>query len=311
MDNYTQKKVEFLSNSFDEKVTLYGDIFEPTEEDVKGIVEVVHGMAEHRTRYEELARFLATNGFICVIYDQRGHGETCGAVENQGYMSDVDNFTSLVMDVKVVLDEIKKLYPNKKTFILGHSMGSFVLQRFMEMYKDEVDGVILSGSNYTKSLLYKIGAVLAKSIVKKHGRKFVSDTLINMSFGSYNKAFKPNRTEYDWLSTNTENVDKYIADPYCGYPFTASYFMDLIVGFNSISKEYKKMNLDTPVYIFSGANDPVGNMSKGITKLYKKYKKLGIKDLSFKLYENGRHEMLNETNKGEVFNDVLEWLDKH
>ena len=173
MENYTQKKVQFESNTFDEKTVLYGDIFEPAEEEVKAVVEVVHGMAEHRARYEDLARFLATNGYICVIYDQRGHGETCGAVENQGYMSDVDNFTSLVMDVKVVLDNIKSLYPNKKTFMLGHSMGSFVSQRFMELYPSTVDGVILSGSNYTKSLLYKIGAILAKSIVKKKGRKTI------------------------------------------------------------------------------------------------------------------------------------------
>ena len=282
MDNFTRKPIQFESNTYDEKVTLFGDVFEPTTE-VKGIVEIVHGMAEHRKRYEGFAAFLASNGYITVIYDQRGHGETCGSVENQGYMSDVDNFDAMVQDANLVNQEIKKMYPDKKFILMGHSMGSFITQRYMEVYPDTIDAAILSGTNFTK---------------------------FNLSFGSYNKAFKPNRTEYDWLSVNEENVDKYIADPYCGADFSASYFMDLIINFNTIAKDFNKIPQDLPVYLFSGAKDPVGNMGKGVKKLFNKYQKLGLKNLEMKLYENGRHEMLNETNKEEVYQDVLNWLNK-
>ena len=309
MDNFTRKPIQFESNTYDEKVTLFGDVFEPTEE-VKGIVEIVHGMAEHRKRYEGFAGFLAANGYITVIYDQRGHGETCGSVKAQGYMSDVDNFDAMVQDANLVNQEIKKMYPDKKFVLMGHSMGSFITQRYLELYPDSIDAAILSGTNFTKSLLYKLGAVIAKGEVKKHGRKYISKKLINLSFGSYNKAFKPNRTDYDWLSVNEANVDKYIADPYCGADFTASYFMDLIINFNTIAKDFNKIPKSMPVYLFSGAKDPVGNMGKGVKKLFNTYKKLGLEKAEMKLYENGRHEMLNETNKEEVYQDVLNWLNQ-
>ena len=309
MENFTQKKIQILSTTYNENITLYGDIFEPTE-NVKGIVHIVHGMAEHRVRYYEFCEFLAKNGYISVIFDQRGHGETCGAVDKQGYMSDYDNFNALVEDVKLVNAELKKQYPNQKYILMGHSMGSFVSQRYIELYSDSTDKVILSGTNYTKALLFKLGAIISKSIVKKQGRKAISKTLINMSFGSYNKAFKPNRTEYDWLSVNEENVDKYINDPYCGADFSASYFMDLIVGFNTIAKNYDKIRKDLPIYMFSGDKDPVGAFGKGVKKLYKKYNKISIQNVSIKLYENKRHEMLNEKNKEEVYNDILTFINK-
>ena len=309
MDNYTKKQIQFESNTYDEKQTLFADVFEPNN-DAKGIVEIVHGMAEHRKRYEEFAAFLANNSYITVIYDQRGHGETCGSVENQGYMSDVDNFDAMVQDAYLVNQEIKKIYPDKLFILMGHSMGSFICQRYIELYADSIDKVILSGTNFTKSLLFKLGTVIAKSEVKKHGRKYISKKLINLSFGSYNKAFKPNRTDYDWLSVNEENVDKYILDPYCGADFSASYFMDLIINFNTIAKNYNKIPTNIPVYLFSGAKDPVGNMGKGVKKLFTKYQKLGLKNIEMKLYENGRHEMLNETNKEEVYQDVLNWINK-
>ena len=310
MSNYIKKQIQFLSKTYNEDTTLYGDIFEPQEE-VKGVIEIIHGMAEHRKRYEEFASFLASNGYVTVIYDQRGHGETCGAVDKQGYMSDIDNFNSMVLDANLVNAEIKKLYPDKKFILFGHSMGSFITQRYMEMFPDTIDLAILSGTNYTKSLLYKLGAVIAKGEVKKHGRKYISKKLINLSFGSYNKAFKPNRTEYDWLSVNEANVDKYIADPYCGADFSASYFMDLIINFNAIAKDYSKTPKNLPVYLFSGSKDPVGNNGKGVKKLYNQYQKLHLEDVSMKLYDNKRHEMLNEENKEEVYNDVLNWINKH
>ncbi|MBP5551020.1 MAG: lysophospholipase [Bacilli bacterium] len=277
----------------------------------KAIVMLCHGMAEHIARYDDFACFLAKNNYTVVGYDQRGHGETAGSVENLGYMSDDDNFVALVEDLHETNKMIKEKYPDMKVFLFGHSMGSFVSQRYIQLYSDTIDGVILSGSALNKGLLFKVGYKLAKSICKKHGRKYQSELMNNMSFGSYNKKFKPNRTEYDWLSRNEENVDKYIADPYCGTLFTVSFFMDMIHLFLVMQNDFDKVRKDLPIYIMSGDKDPVGSMGKATKALAEEYKKNEIGDVELKLYPDGRHEMLNEINKDEVYANVLEWINKH
>ena len=289
-----------------EGYVLKGHIWEA--EDAKAIVMLCHGMAEHIERYDNFATFLANNNYTVVGYDQRGHGKTAGSVENLGYMSDDDNFVALVEDLHETNKMVKEKYPNMKIFLLGHSMGSFVSQRYIQLYGDTIDGVVLSGSALNKGLLFSVGYKLAKGICKKHGRKYHSELMNNMSFGSYNKKFKPNRTEYDWLSRNEENVDKYIADPFCGTLFTVSFFMDMIHLFLVMGKEFDKVRKDLPIYIMSGEMDPVGSMGKATKKLAEEYKKNGVKDVELKLYPEGRHEMLNEINKEEVYANVLSWL---
>lgn len=288
-------------------VKLYGDEYEPQGE-VKAVLLIVHGMAEHRKRYADFANFLADNGIKVYAYDQRGHGQTAGSLDNVGYMSDVDNFKALVEDVNSVILDIKEKNPGKKVFLLGHSMGSFISQRYSELYGSNVDGVILSGTNYVKGALFRMGRVIASIITSCKGRKYRSKFLDNLSFGSYNKKFKPNRTTYDWLSVNEENVDKYIADEYCGTLFTCSFFKDLLQGFKDISSDVDLIRSDLPIYLIAGSLDPVGNASKGPKKLFKEYGKKGIKDLEIKLYEGKRHEILNEDNKQEVYEDVYNWL---
>lgn len=255
--------------------------------------------------------FLALNAFTAVIYDQRGHGATAGSIDKLGYMSDVDNFQAMVLDAKMVYDRIKEIYPDKDIYLMGHSMGSFISQRFIEMYPNTIKGLILSGTNITSSSLYGIGRLIAKKIVKKHGRKYISKTLDKMSFGSYNNKFKPTRTDYDWLSVNQENVNKYIKDEYCGTIFSASYFMDLLYGFKLISSDYQRIQKDLPIFMFSGSDDPVGNFGKGVKKLQKKYLHNNINNVKLLLYKDGRHEMLNEDNYQEVYDNILKWLNNH
>ena len=292
-----------------EGYVLKGHIWEADE--AKAVVMLCHGMAEHIERYDDFANFLANNHYTVVGYDQRGHGATAGSVENLGYMSDDDNFVALVEDLHKTNEMVKEKYPNMKVFLLGHSMGSFVSQRYIQLYGDSIDGVVLSGSALNKGLLFKVGYKLAKHICKKHGRKYHSELMNNMSFGSYNKKFKPNRTEYDWLSQNEENVDKYIADEYCGTLFTVSFFMDMIHLFLVMGDDFNKVPVDLPIYIMSGDHDPVGSMGKAVKKLYEVYKQNNVKDVEMILYPNGRHEMLNEINKEEVYNNVLAWFNKH
>lgn len=290
-------------------ITLIGNQY--ISENPVGVLMIIHGMAEHRKRYDDFATFMANNGYITIIYDQRGHGDTAGSLENVGYMSDIDNFNVLVEDAKCVNDKIRELYPSLPIYLLGHSMGSFVSQRYIELYGKTINGVVLSGSNYVKGLLFSMGRTLAKLVVTFKGRKHKSKLLDKMSFGSYNKAFKPNRTQFDWLSENEENVDKYIADEYCGGLFTCSYFMDLLGGFKNIIKNFEIVPSELPIFIIAGSMDPVGNASKGPNKLYENYLKDGMNDVEKKLYEGKRHEILNESNKEEVYNDVLSWIQKH
>ena len=280
---------------------------------VKGIVQIAHGMAETGARYARFAKILTDNGYIVYINDHRGHGKTAKSVENLGYLADSDGFRWLVEDLHQLSGIINKENPNLPLFLLGHSMGSFVTQRYIMLYGEELKGAILSGSNGKQGIMLHIAQFLAKIEVLKKGRRAKSEILNKMSFGNYNKAFKPTRTEFDWLSKDAAEVDKYIKDPFCGTVFTGGFFYDFLTGLIEIEnkRNIAEVPKELPIYIFSGEKDPVGNQGKGVIQLFDTYKEIGIKDVTYKLYKDGRHEMLNETNREEVMSDVIAWLDDH
>lgn len=287
--------------------------WEPKDAEIKGVVQISHGMAERVERYERFAKVLTYNGYIVYGHDHRGHGKTAGSIENLGYFGDDKGFERLVNDVHQLSLIIKKENSNLPLFLLGHSMGSFAAQRYIMLYGDEIDGLILSGSNGKQGILLDIGIKVAKREIKKHGAKTQSPRLDNLIFGRYNGYFKPNNTKFDWLSSDSVEVDKYIDDPYCGTVFTSGFFYDFMNGLKIIEDKnnFNMIPKDLPIYIFSGDKDPVGKFGKGVINLYNRYKNLGVKDLKYKLYKDGRHEMLNETNREEVMNDVIKWLDLH
>ena len=292
---------------------LKGNIYIP-ETEIKGIVLIVHGMAEHRKRYNVFCNFLADNGFITYVYDQLGHGETAGSIENLGYMDDKDNLEAMLEDVYIVNKSLQKDFnkENKlKFYLLGHSMGSFISQRYTQVYPDTIDGLILSGSSITKSPLYFFGRLFSKVIVLFKGRKYRSKLLDTLSFGAYNNKIDKPKTSFDWLSVNEENVRNYINDEYCGTIFSASYFYDLMKMFKKINKNFKSINKDLPIYIFGGSDDPVSSMGKGLIRLNKKYLQNGQNDVELMLYNGLRHETLLEENYQEIHKNVLNWLKKH
>lgn len=285
----------------------------PENVKIRGIVQIAHGMAERAKRYQDFAKVLTENGFVVYANDHRGHGKTAGSIENLGYLGDQEGFNLLVEDVHHLTMIIKEEYPNLPLFLFGHSMGSFVAQRYIMLYGNEVHGLILSGSNGKQGVMLSIGALISKWEVKKHGAKAQSPRLDKLTFGDFNKAFKPNRTEFDWLSRDNREVDKYINDPYCGTVFTAGFFYDFFNGLKTVEdkKNLNSIPRDIPIYIFSGEKDPVGKFGKGVLNLYNRYKDLGVKDISYKLYKDGRHEMLKEINKKQVMEDVVQWLNLH
>lgn len=282
------------------------------EGEAKGVIQISHGMTEYACRYDYFAKKFSENGFIVYAHDHRGHGETSKSEEERGYIADKEGFDLLVEDVKELSDIIKKENEELPLILFGHSMGSFVSQRYIELYGDKIDGVILSGTNGRPDPITKLGIIISRDEMILRGRKAKSKVMDKLSFGDFNSNFKPNRTDYDWLCSVDEEVDKYIADPQCGFVCTTSYYYDLIRGLWKINK---KENLelipkDLPVLIFAGDKDPVGDFGKGIKRLYECYKELGIHDLKYKLYKNGRHEMLNESNKDEVILDILNWTNR-
>lgn len=307
-----------LENEFtfrsEEGAEIVGYSWAPDDRvEVKGIVQIAHGMAETGARYERFAKTLTDNGYIVYINDHRGHGKTAKTVENLGYLAESEGFKWLVEDLHQLSGIIKKENSTLPLFLLGHSMGSFVTQRYIMLYGQELKGAILSGSNGKQGIMLHIAQFLAKVEVIKKGRRAKSERLVKMSFGNYNKTFKPNRTEFDWLSKDAAEVDKYINDPFCGTVFTGGFFYDLLTGLIEIEKKRNiaKVPKELPIYIFSGEKDPVGKQGKGIIQLFNTYKGIGIKDVTYKLYKEGRHEMLNETNREEVMSDVIAWLDDH
>jgi alpha-beta hydrolase superfamily lysophospholipase len=280
---------------------------------VKGVVQIAHGMAEHAARYERFADALTKAGYAVYANDHRGHGKTAGSQDNLGYFADENGWEKVVEDMHTLTVIIKKENPNKPFFLFGHSMGSFLSRNYSMLYASELIGLILSGTGGDPGAIGKIGLFVAKMDAMFHGRKAKSEIMNKLSFGAFNSAFKPNRTDYDWLSRDNAEVDKYINDPLCGTVFTAGFFCDMLGGLDFINNKENigKIPKNLPIYLFSGAKDPVGANTKGVNQVYNSLKNAGIGDLTLKFYEDGRHESLNEINRDEVFRDVIAWLDKH
>jgi len=279
---------------------------------VKGILQIAHGMAEHARRYEELASFLTDNGYAVYANDHRGHGKTAGSVDNLGFFSEKNGWQKVVKDLKILNLHLREKFPKLPLFVLGHSMGSFLTRQYLMDSNSTVQGAILSGTANHPGLLGKVGVLLTKVLLLFNNPKSPSSLMDSMSFKTYNKAFKPNRTPHDWLSRDEKKVDEYVADPYCGTIFSLQFYNDLLKGLLYISDKnnIKKTNQNVPILVFSGTNDPVGENGKGVRDFYTKLKTVGIKDLTLKLFDKGRHEMLNETNREEVFAFILDWLNE-
>lgn len=280
---------------------------------IHGIVQIAHGMAEHAGRYERFAETLTKSGYAVYANDHRGHGKTASSQEEIGYFADNNGWEKVVGDLHTLTGIIKKEYFGKPVFLFGHSMGSFLSRHYSMLYTDDLSGLILSGTGGDPGIIGKIGLCIAKMDAKLNGRKTKSEIMNKLSFGTFNSAFKPSRTDYDWLSRDNNEVDKYIKDPWCGEVFTAGFFCDMLEGISYINKKENiaKIPKTLPIYIFSGTKDPVGSNTKGVKQVYNSFKKADIADVEIRFYEDGRHEMLNEINREEVFKDIITWLKKH
>jgi len=273
----------------------------------KAYIHLCHGMAEHINRYAEFAEHLHQQGFNVICHNHRGHGDN----EILGHYADQDGWSKTIQDILEVQEQSIK---NKELplFLFAHSMGSFIAQGFAIRHGSRLAGLILSGTNYQHPFMYHAGRMVAKleKIRLKEGAP--SKVMDALSFASFNSHFKPNRTESDWLSRDPEQVDKYINDPQCGFPCSPETWLQLLSGLIEISRKDKlyKIPHSLPMYLFGGEKDPVGRMGKGIPALEQKLRQSGHDKVVSKVYKEGRHEMLNETCKREVYEDVTDWIDQ-
>lgn len=298
-------RTTFEFRSFDE-VQIKGYIWQG-EQPPQGIVVIAHGMAETILRYDEFATYLAEKGLIVYGYSHRGHFETAGSLERLGYIGD-NGWAKMAEDLNTVIHMAKAAVPGIPVYIFGHSMGSYVTRTYLVDHPSDVTKVILSGTGCPQKLELQAAALIAKLERTLKGADKPSKLLDKMSFGSFNKVFEPNKTAFDWLSTDLEQVKKYIDNPWCGQIHPASFFESMAKGLAVVLHGPKpKPAGPVPMLLMSGALDPVGQMGKGVEQSAAFYKAAGYQ-ITQKLYEKGRHEMLNEVNRHEVYKDIYNWL---
>ncbi|GGF85491.1 alpha/beta hydrolase [Paenibacillus aceti] len=306
-----QEKTFTFGNDAGQQVFVYHWCPDDTTLPLRGVVQIAHGMAETAKRYARFAEALTGAGFLVYAGDHRGHGLTAADESELGWPGK-DGLNGMVRDLTKLGDLIREKHPMLPLFLLGHSMGSFLTQKMMYAAPELYTGFILSGTNGPRPFL-SFGDGLARLQMKLQGPSHPSVFLNALSFGSFNRQFRPVRTAFDWLSRDEAEVDKFIADPYCGFLCSAEFFQGLFGILREIHRpdHLCRIPKDKPVYIFCGEQDPVGLSGAGVKKLAQLYEQLEIKDLEVKLYPGGRHEMLNEINRDEVTRDVIGWLERH
>lgn len=305
------KKEEFYFDSRDGKSKIHAVRYYPEQEPPRCVVQIIHGMAEYAERYEEFARFLTDRGCLVIGEDHLGHGKSVGEGGVYGYFCDRDPATVVVRDTHRLKKLTQQMYPEIPFVILGHSMGSFILRNYLCRYGTGISGAVIMGTGMQPPALIAASKALAAVQKVFCGSKHVSRLMDRIAFGGYNKRFPEASSPSAWLSRDEEQVAKYDADPLCGFKFTVNGFQTLS---ELISRIQKKENLEKmpgslPLLVVSGKEDPVGEFGEGVQRAYKSLLDSGMENVTLKLYEGARHELLNETNREEVMQEIWQWIE--
>lgn len=304
------KKEEVTYDSRDNETKIHAIRWIPRKGEIKGVLQIVHGMVEHIDRYDDFANYMAEKGFVVVGNDHLGHGASVKQDSDRGYFCKKDGETILVRDVHRLKKLTQKAFPRKPYFILGHSMGSFITRKYIMEYGKGIDGAIIMGTGSKPVQLLKFGVFLTKVLSKIHGEKYRSKFINNRAFGSFNHQVGSARTEHDWLTKDEKQVDAYENDERNHFIFTLNGYETLFNIFIYIQKEENFVNVrkDLPVFFMSGLEDPVGDCGEGVKKAYELFKRVGYSKLDIKLYEGDRHEILNESDRDVVYKDLEDWI---
>ncbi|HEY6519978.1 MAG TPA: alpha/beta hydrolase [Roseiarcus sp.] len=290
----------------DDGQTLLGRRWLP-EGPPRAVLQIAHGLTEHSARYARLAAALNMAGYAVYANDHRGHGPKAAAAD-LGHFADEGGWDKVVGDLWTLNRLIAAEQPGVPIVFLGHSLGSFLGRSFIARHSDALAGVALSGSSGKPPAIATLGRLIAREERLRLGKRGKSDPIFQLWFGEFNKPFKPARTASDWLSRDEKEVDAFVADPLCGFPFTTQLAIDVLDALPRVTsrKSLAAIRKDLPIYVFSGERDPVGANIKG---LIQDLKAAGFTQLTTRIYPGARHETLNETNRDEVTRDLIAWLD--
>ena len=274
-------------------------------------MQIAHGVAGHCDRFDGMASFLAERGITVLANDHLGHGKSITDPSERGFFDENDGWMKVVEDMHTVYALTCGRFPSVPHFLLGHSMGSFLARTYLFTWPNDFDGVLLAGTGHQRRAVLRIGRLLAGGLaaVSPKGR---SKVLYRSVSASYNRCFRPARTAYDWLTRDEAAVDEFLRDPTCGFACTNRLYADMMQGLLMITdrKNMEKMDKEKPVLFYSGTMDPVGENGAGVRRAFEAFRSCGMRDVELKLYEGGRHEMHNELNRQEVFDDILAWTEE-
>ena len=304
---------EFYFPSKDGNTEIHTMEWKPDGE-VKAVLQICHGMVEYIRRYDEFAQYLCDQGYYVVGNDHLGHGKSIQAKSEYGFFHEKYGNACVLGDIHTLRQRTMKKYPDVPYFMLGHSMGSSLLRQYIQMYGNGLSGVILMGvvaERRQAQLLF--GRRFCRLIAVFRGWHYRSKLVDRMVNGPFNKKFKPARTRADWITSDRERLDAYVSEPLCSFIFTVNAYYNLFSGMIGMQKRESAFMIpkELPILFVSGADDPVGNFGKGVRKVYEKYRSAGIQDVSLRLYTGDRHEILNETDRQQVFQNLSAWLEEH
>ena len=305
------KKENIYFESRDGVSKLHAIVWSDETKKPIGILQIIHGMAEYIDRYDDFARFMVEKGYVVVGDDHLGHGDSVGENGTFGYFCKKDPATVLVRDEHRLKKLMEAKYKGVPYYILGHSMGSFIARNYLNRYGSGIQGMIVMGTGNQSKALLSASKVLVGLTGFFCGEKHVAKFINKLAFGTYNRAIEDAKTNVDWLTKDETIVDKYIADERCGFTFTVNGFRGLFELIYRLQKPKNFVNIpkQIPVFLVSGEEDPVGDYGEGVIGAKNALVRAGLENVSMKLYPGDRHEILNETDKDIVYQDIYEWLE--
>ena len=304
--NFNHKEISLTSS--DGKNTIHAEIFVPSDNNIKGVVQIAHGMMDYIGRYRLVAEAFCAAGYVLAGNDHLGHGDSVSTPEDYGFFASKNGYNYVIDDIKKMNDLIRAEFPGVPVVLLGHSMGSFISRIYAERYTDSIDGLIIHGTAGPNPAT-GAGKLLVKLLKAIKGERYRSKFVCSMADGGYNKGFDKSEGEGAWLTRDGSMVADRVGNPKNDFVFTLSGYYDLftMLGECNSKKWFKSFPKQLRTLVVSGAEDPVGGFGKGVRYVYDNLKKNGA-SVELKLYEGARHELFNETNRDEVFADLVAWL---
>lgn len=304
-------KTTFTFLSTDQKTQIHCVEWKPEAGELRGILQITHGMVEYIERYEAFAEFMNDQGYLVVGHDHLGHGESVNSPGDWGFFAEENGSDILVEDMHKLRVMTQEKYTGLPYFMLGHSMGSFLLRKYLCQHGDKLRGAVIMGTGFQPDGVLKSGKGLCTMLAKIHGWHYRSNFIQKMAFAGNDNKFRGEGLKNSWLTKDVEIVKAYSASPKCTFQFTLNGFYNLFdtIWYDNRPENLAKMPKKLPLFFVSGEDDPVGGFGKGVKKVYDTYESIGMKDITWKLYPTDRHEILNELDREQVYHDIFDWIE--